>query len=75
MVENLPTFYFMLFASAVFNPYHSALCGFVWGIGRLVYGLAYAYGPEKRFIGEFFYAAEIYMLYIIGRGCYGVLKS
>lgn len=75
MVENLAVFYFLLLGGALFNPFHAAICGFVWGFGRAIYAIGYAYAPPKRVIGEFFYFAELYLMYIIVYGCYQVLSK
>jgi glutathione S-transferase len=75
MVENTATFYFLLLASAMFNPLHAAIAGFVWGFGRLIYGVGYGFAPSYRVVGEFFVLAEFYMIYIIGSGCYYVITQ
>jgi glutathione S-transferase len=70
MVENLAVFYFMLFGSSLFNPLHAAICGFVWGLGRLIYGIGYTWAPKYRAAGHFFLLAEFYMIYLIASGCF-----
>jgi len=73
MVENLAVFYFLLFGAALFNPFHAAISGFVWGFGRIVYAIGYTYDPKKRAYGEFFMLATFYQVFLICYGCYKVL--
>jgi glutathione S-transferase len=75
MVENFAPFLFLLFGASLFNPIHAAICGFVWGTGRIVYAIGYSVSPSTRFFGEFFMLAELYMLYLIGRGCYTPVRT
>lgn len=68
MVENLPTFFFLLLTAGVFNPTHAAICGFVYAIGRLVYAYCYSIDPKYRGFGELiFMPAEYYLAFIVGR--------
>jgi len=62
MVENTSFFYFWLLLSGLFYPRLSAVCGFVWGTGRIVYAVGYISHPKRRVYGEFFYIAELVMI-------------
>jgi len=55
MVENLAVFYFLYLSAAIFNPFNTAVCGLVWGVGRIIYALGYVVDPKYRGLGEFFY--------------------
>jgi glutathione S-transferase len=56
MVENLPTFYTLLFLSGIFYPLFSSVCGFLWCFGRILYAIGYSIHADKRVYGAPFYA-------------------
>eukprot|EP00741_Cyanophora_paradoxa_P001631 tig00000498_g1582.t1 len=64
MLETMPNQLFLMLVAGFKYPLLSALSGFVWGVGRIVYAIGYASGqPNKRLYGEFFLLATLQCLH------------
>ena len=50
-LESMSTVITQMLVVGLFYPVFAAACGGLWTFGRIVYGIGYAFGPDKRVYG------------------------
>ena len=50
-LESMSTVITQMLVVGLFYPVFAAACGGLWTLGRIVYGIGYAFGPDKRVYG------------------------